>query len=85
LIEDAAVFAAGANFQVADHHRRERFSHHEDHEGHEDRITKGIEYEKHIFFLRALRVLRGKTLSSFGCGFVALGPSAVNRKTHESV
>jgi hypothetical protein len=38
----------------------ERYSHHEDHEGHEDRITEGSKSEKHIFFLRALRVLRGK-------------------------
>jgi hypothetical protein len=40
----------------------ERYSHHEDREGHEDRMTeKASNLKKMFFFLRALRVLRGDT------------------------
>jgi hypothetical protein len=45
-----------------------RFRHHEDREGHEDRITEmESNLEKIFSFLRALRVLRGGNLF-FGYG-----------------
>jgi hypothetical protein len=51
----------------------ERLSHHEGREGHEDRITERASKPKKVFFLRALRVLRGDMHCSLGCGSAALG------------
>jgi hypothetical protein len=43
------------------------------HEGHEDRITeRALNLKENVFFLRALRVLRGEHRFSFGCGPTAL-------------
>ena len=47
-------------------------THYEGREGHEDRITERASNIKTIFFLRALRVLRGDTHFSFDCGVAAL-------------
>src|SRR4029077_1273351 len=52
-----------------------RLSHQEGREGHEDRIGKGIESEKNVFFLRALRVLRGRN----SCYLVAPMPRELLR------
>jgi hypothetical protein len=54
----------------------ERVSHHEGREGHEDRITERASNKKNVFFLRALRALRGDihfSLVGLGraeCGYI---------------
>jgi hypothetical protein len=55
----------------------ERLSHHEGREGHEDRAEKEESNLKKIFFLRALRVLRGVIDFCFDCGSAALGRTAI--------
>jgi hypothetical protein len=64
-------------FLPIDDHRcaiREKTISHEGREGHEDRITERLSnLEKILFFLRALRVLRGDIRFSFGCGSAAVG------------